>query len=180
MNKFRLAFVATLGFAAAGLLSSSCAQQPRVAERTPTETRVVSPSAEEAGRYLILMGGCNDCHTLGWEQSGGKMPESEWLTGSPVGYRGPWGTTYATNLRLYVQAVSEDEWVRMFRERNERPPMPWVNYRTIHESDLRAIYRFIRSLGPAGKPEPDYVPPDKEPMTPYLSFVPIMPANGGQ
>lgn len=40
------------------------------------------------GRYLVKLGGCNDCHTPGYAQAGGKMPESDWLTGNPVGLRG--------------------------------------------------------------------------------------------
>ena len=43
---------------------------------------------------------CNDCHTPGYMQKGGAVPVGEWLTGTPVGYQGPWGTTYAANLRL--------------------------------------------------------------------------------
>ena len=26
-------------------------------------------------------------------------------------WRGPWGTTYPVNLRLYMQTISEKEWV---------------------------------------------------------------------
>ena len=29
-----------------------------------------------------------------------------------LGWRGPWGTTYPTNLRLYFQDLTENEWVR--------------------------------------------------------------------
>ena len=38
------------------------------------------------------------------------------------------------------------------------------------ETDLRALYQFIRYLGPAGKPAPAYVPPGQEPTTPYALF----------
>lgn len=158
----------------AAVLLVACAQ-PQRATPAPIDVRLQAPSAEQAGRYFILLGGCNDCHTPGWEQSGGQLPESEWLTGSPVGFRGPWGTTYASNLRIFVQNITEDQWVEMFRTRAERPPMPWMNYRTINESDLRAAYRFIRSLGPKGEPAPEYVAPDQEPRTPYIVFVPRMP-----
>ena len=54
------------------------------------------------GRYLITIAGCNDCHTPNYPQSGGKTPEKEWLTGDALGWRGPWGTTYAPNLRLSI------------------------------------------------------------------------------
>jgi hypothetical protein len=51
-----------------------------------------------------------------------------------------------------------------------RPPMPWFNVRDMSTSDLRAIYRYIRHLGPTGKPAPAYVPPDKTPAQPYVQF----------
>lgn len=164
-----------LALFSAALAACSPVASARVAAPASTEVRIQAPSDYEAGRYFILVGGCNDCHTAGWEQSGGKMAESEWLTGGKIGYRGPWGTTYATNLRLFVQKVNEDQWVEMFRTRDGRPPMPWMNYRTINQSDLRAAYRFIRELGPKGEEAPEFVVPNQEPSTPYLSFEPRMP-----
>ena len=38
------------------------------------------------------------------------------------------------------------------------------------ETDLRAIHRFVRSLGPGGGPAPAYVPPNQEPKPPYVTF----------
>jgi hypothetical protein len=99
-----------------------------------------------------------------------------WLTGSPVGWRGPWGTTYPANLRLTVSEVSEDEWVAILQERKALPPMPWMNVNEISESDARALYQYIRSLGLAGGRMPAALPPDKEPTTPYLSLFPIEPS----
>ncbi|MET0680313.1 MAG: hypothetical protein ABWZ41_04865, partial [Burkholderiales bacterium] len=78
------------------------------------------------GRYLVQISGCNDCHTPGYPESNGKVDEKLWLTGSPLGWRGPWGTTYAANLRLAAQKLTEAQWMQ--RARNElRPPMPWFN-----------------------------------------------------
>src|SRR5262245_16886733 len=51
------------------------------------------------GRYVVKVAGCNDCHTPGYAQSGGKIPESQWLIGDRLGWQGPWGTTYPVNLR---------------------------------------------------------------------------------
>jgi mono/diheme cytochrome c family protein len=67
------------------------------------------------GRYLVMMSGCNDCHTHGYMQLEGKVPEPDWLTGESVGWHGPWGTTYPINLRLFVQGLSEDTWVKFSR-----------------------------------------------------------------
>jgi hypothetical protein len=122
------------------------------------------------GRYLVKIGGCNDCHTAGYAPSGGKVPEAQWLTGDILGFNGPWGTTYPTNLRLYFQDMTEAEWLKKGRSLSTRPPMPWFNVRAMSASDLRAMYRYVRSLGPAGKPAPAYLPPDKTPPEPVVRF----------
>ena len=122
------------------------------------------------GRYLVQIGGCNDCHTAGYAPSGGKVPEAQWLLGDALGWHGPWGTTYATNLRLYMQDLTEEQWVKKAKTLNARPPMPWFNVRAMTTADLRAMYRYIRSLGPVGKPAPAYLPPDKTPPQPHVAF----------
>lgn len=122
------------------------------------------------GRYLAQIAGCNDCHTPGYAMSGGLVPENQWLTGDRLGWRGPWGTTYASNLRLLMQALSEDDWMTLARNVQYRPPMPWFALRDMSDHDLRALYRFVRYMGPAGEPAPTYVPPDQEPQGPYVQF----------
>jgi mono/diheme cytochrome c family protein len=124
----------------------------------------------ERGRYLVKITGCNDCHTPGYTQKGGKVPEKEWLTGDRLGWRGPWGTTYAGNLRTYMNAISESQWIQVARTAEFRPPMPWFALHDMTEQDLRAIYRFVKYLGPAGGPVPSYLPPDQEPKGPYVLF----------
>jgi mono/diheme cytochrome c family protein len=122
------------------------------------------------GRYLVEIAGCNDCHTAGYAPSGGKVPEAQWLLGDALGWNGPWGTTYATNLRLYMQDLTEEQWVKKAKALDARPPMPWFNVRAMTTGDLRAMYRYLRSLGPAGKPAPAYLPPDQSPPEPVVRF----------
>jgi mono/diheme cytochrome c family protein len=125
----------------------------------------------ERGRYLVQIGGCNDCHTDGYPQTDGKVPEAEWLTGSHVGFQGPWGTSYPANLRLVVQSLSEEQWLKRTRT-PMRPPMPWFNLRDMTDADLRAMYRYVRSLGPKGEPAPAAAAPGVAVKTPYFVFVP--------
>ena len=150
------------------------------AQPAPVIPHVTAPSPEQAGRYLVLASGCNDCHTPGWMQAGDSVPESLWLTGVPVGWRGPWGTTYASNLRLAVQPFNEDQWVQMTRKRSGRPPMPWPSLHAMSDQDLRSIYRYIKSLPVTGRSMPDVVPPGREPKGPYVSLMPqgLMPSAG--
>lgn len=146
------------------LLSLLCAALPAAAQQKKSDPVV------ERGRYLVRIGGCNDCHTASYPQAGGLVAESEWLTGDALGWRGPWGTTYATNLRLYMQGLTEEQWVKKAKSLMTRPPMPWFNVRDMTTADLRAVYRFIRYLGPAGKPAPAYLPPGQTPSGPFVQF----------
>ena len=175
-------------FAAASLVAlcvtsvlSGCRQAETAPPSVPTETvsaeaaaapHVAATSDLEAGRYLVIVGGCNDCHTAGYLQTEGNVPESEWLLGSPIGWRGPWGTTYPANLRLTTQNLTEDAFVTVLHTRKALPPMPWMNTAKLSDRDARAIYRYIRSLGPKGEVMPAPVPPDVEPTTPYLDLMP--------
>ncbi len=124
----------------------------------------------ERGRYLVRIAGCNDCHTAGYAEQGGNVPEAQWLLGDQLGWRGPWGTTYAINLRLYFSRMTEDQWLSVARQLRSRPPMPYFNIAAMDDDDLRSLYRFVRLLEPLGKPVPAYLPPTKEPPQPYVQF----------
>lgn len=139
---------------------------------TETGTHINAKNPIEAGRYLVTIGGCNDCHTDGYLQKEGKIPEKDWLTGSIMGWRGPWGMTYASNLRLFVQNVDEDDFVETIKTRKSMPPMPWMNVNKMSEKDARAIYKYLKFLGAKGDEMPRAVHPDKEPKTPYIWLVP--------
>ena len=129
----------------------------------------------ERGKYLVMIAGCNDCHTPGYMESEGKTPEEQWLTGDSFGWRGPWGTTYPPNLRMSALSISEDQWVHMAKNLKARPPMPWFNLNRMTDDDLRSIYRYIEKLGPGGEAAPAFIPPDQEPNPPYASFPPPPP-----
>jgi len=122
------------------------------------------------GRYLVQIAACNDCHTPGYMQTAGKVDEKLWLTGDRLAWRGPWGTTYAINIRLYMQGMTEAQWLETARTMKPRPPMPWFNVHAMSDRDLRAIYQYVQALGPAGEPAPAYLPPDVEPKGPVVRF----------
>jgi predicted ester cyclase len=134
-------------------------------------------ASADRGRYLVRVSGCNDCHTPGYLMADGDVPERRWLIGDGFGWRGPWGTTYGSNLRLFMSALSEDEWVEAARHLRRRPPMPWFNLNAMSEVDLRSIYRFTRSLGEPGAPAPAAILPGQEAPMPYASF-PSPPGDG--
>lgn len=187
---------AVLAVAGAAMALVGCEQQAGRNEPAPAPAAVgqavpavqtaaapapVAPAAAadlpsvERGRYVVLVGGCNDCHTPGFMEKGLATPEGDWLTGVPVGWKGPWGTTYASNLRLFLKGMDEDVFVQVARARNSRPPMPWPNLHSMSDADLRSVYRFIRSLPVKGEQMPAYVPPGREPGTAYVELVPQLP-----
>lgn len=143
----------------------ACARQTDAA-RTAT-----AQSSIEHGRHLTVIGGCNDCHTAGYALKAGQIDEKDWLAGDRIGWQGPWGTTYPSNLRLYFQKTSEQDWLRTARTVEFRPPMPWFSLRAMSDEDLRAIYRFVHSLGAAGEPAPAYLPPGTDAPAPKFHFV---------
>lgn len=127
------------------------------------------------GRYLVVYGGCNNCHTPGWRASDGMLPQSKWLTGSRIGFRGDWGTSYPANVRLEFANEDESQWVIAVRTRGGHPPMVWHDLRVLTPADRHAIFAFIKSLGPSGMPAPAALPPWREPSTPYIETRPRSP-----
>jgi mono/diheme cytochrome c family protein len=146
------------------------------AEAVAVQPHVVAATPIDAGRYLVQIGGCNDCHTADFDITGGNVPEDQWLLGTAIAWSGPWGSTYASNLRLHVQEFNDAAtWVMVMRARKERPPMPWPSLHAMSDADLTAIFHYIRSLGPAGGKMPEFVPPDQQPATPYRMLAPVFP-----
>src|SRR5262245_63723680 len=145
------------------------ARQPVMAQEKIADVKSDPPQVAR-GRYLVKVTGCNDCHTAGYAVTGGKIPESQWLTGDTLGWRGPWGTTYAVNLRLYMNSLTQDQWVHFARNMRSRPPMPWWLLHDMNQKDLEALYAYVKWLGPAGEPAPDYVPPEQDPVGPVVQF----------
>lgn len=167
------------------LLLGAC--QAASAPSSPTAP-TLPPAVTDAdlvgrGQYLVEIASCHDCHTPAFNERKGQVPREEWLTGSaPLGYHGPWGTTYATNLRLRMQELDEAQWLEYSAHLHTRPMMPDMAVRAMTEQDRRAIYRYINSLGAAGSRAPDALPPGQPPPQPYLALVlpetpPADPAN---
>ena len=71
-------------------------------ERSSGQAAPLDKKTEERARYVIKIAGCNDCHTTGYAEAAGKIPEKDWLKGDAMGWRGPWvQPTRATYGSLY-------------------------------------------------------------------------------
>lgn len=171
--------VATLMIAAAVLARPHQQRAPAPAPaEAPPQPVVAADSPVAAGKYIVRISGCNDCHTPNFMVMGEQVPETQWLTGNPIGFKGPWGTTYPANLRRFVQPFTAEQFVEAVRKRSSRPPMPWPQLHAMSDADLRAVYAYVKSLPVAGTAAaPDFVPPDREPKTPFILMVPQIPAS---
>jgi mono/diheme cytochrome c family protein len=105
---------------------------------------VVAASSIDAGRYLVVISGCNHCHTPGWEQTDGVVPQAKWLTGAHA--PGPQGAP-SPNLRTIVASESLAAFsATLHRKQVLGVQMPFVNTRQFSDADIRSIYDFIHSL----------------------------------
>ncbi len=110
----------------------------------------------ERGKYLSIIGGCNDCHTPG--TLFGAPDFERQLSGSELGWKGPWGVSYARNLtpdkETGLGSWSDADIVKAMRSgvrpdgRMLLPPMPWENYAALTDADAAAIVAYLRSLKP--------------------------------
>ena len=158
--------------------ATAIASAPVPTDATPADT--AAPDLIARGDYLVRTTGCNDCHTPGYAEQQGNVDRSLWLVGSPVGFKGPWGTTYPANLRIKLAEMDEAQWLDYSATLKTQPLMPDFALRAMTIDDRRAIYRLVKSLGPGGEPAPAYVPPGQTPPPPYFELVlPPAPAAKG-
>ena len=99
-----------LAFAAAGLALSAAGA-------------VAQDASVDLGAHIAIIGGCHDCHTAGYNESGGKVDDNVALMGSKQPFEGPWGTTFAKNLRISLKDMSEDDWLKFSDTFQAAPPI---------------------------------------------------------
>lgn len=136
-----------------------------VGPKSPPPATHPQGSDVEAGRYLVeSVANCWACHTqrdyntgqlVGAHLAGGNMPDDfdpkrTWnppnLTSDPATGR--------------LAQFTEDEFVARFKAGRLVPgsPMPWPEFAGLHEEDVRAMYRYLRTVVPvANDPGPAFV-----------------------
>ena len=62
-------------------IHKTCAAAVLLALAVPAAHASPQGNYIERGRYLVKVGGCNDCHTAGYGMSAGKIAEKDWLQG---------------------------------------------------------------------------------------------------
>lgn len=172
MKLHRHLAIALLAIATASCGLAYGAGAPRNTTAAPVVAGSVPVAAAELdrGRYLVRIGGCNDCHTAGYAAKAGQVPEQEWLLGDSTAHEGPWGTSFPTNLRLTMLRYNDQDWLEHAHTFAARPPMPWFTMREMSDQDLLAILRFVQWLGPKGEPAPPALPPGETWVGPVVRY----------
>ncbi len=58
----------------AGMMATAAAEEK---VSTIGQAKRVDKKTEEWGRYIIKIAGCNNCHTAGYTEAAGKIPEKD-------------------------------------------------------------------------------------------------------
>lgn len=85
---------------------------------------------------------------------------------------GPWGVSFAANLTSDQTGIgnwTEENFKRALKEGNYKglegsrallPPMPWTNFATIEDGDVKAIFAYLKSTNPVKNVVPMPVSPE--------------------
>jgi mono/diheme cytochrome c family protein len=153
----------------------SCATAP------PATTAAAKPDPVVRGRYLVTIMSCNDCHTPG--SFYGAPDTTRLLSGSELGWIGPWGVVHARNLTpdslTGIGTWTKEQIVTALRTGNTPSGvqlaaiMPWMNYDSIlDEDDAMAIASYLKSLPPVTHKNLDRIPPGQKPTGSNIVFPP--------
>lgn len=133
------------------------------------------------GKYLVSLGGCNDCHTPG--HFFGKPDMSRVLGGSDVGFAIPHlGVFVAPNLTP-DKATGLGSWTDAQivaaittgvtpQGRKLAPVMPYEGLKNLTKSDALAIAAYLKSLPPVSHQVPGPFGPDQTPTSFVMMIVP--------
>jgi mono/diheme cytochrome c family protein len=151
----------------------------------PANVSELERPVAEHGAYLVELLGCGVCHTHG--ALVGKPDPALALAGSRIGiaYANPLGDRYpaiayppnltpdkATGIGNWndAQIAIAIQHGRDVYGRLQAPVMPWPGYQKLHEDDVAAIVRYLKSLEPVSHEVPANVPPGMSATAPFVYF----------
>ena len=160
-----LASVGGAALLAASLSSAQAADQKQIAR----------------GKYLVTIGGCNDCHTPG--ALTGAPDFKQTLGGSNVGFAIPGlGVFVGRNLTpdpetglgkwTTRQIITAFTTGKRPDGRVLAPIMPWEGLSHLTKSDAQAIAAYLKSLPPVKHAVPGPFGPNETPTTLVMTIVP--------
>jgi mono/diheme cytochrome c family protein len=133
------------------------------------------------GRYLVSIMSCNDCHTPGTFY--GAPDTLRRLSGSDLGWVGPWGVVHARNLTpdstTGIGTWTSEQIVTALLTGGTpsgvqlAPIMPWRNFSgVLDHDDAMAIAAYLKSLPPVTHKNLDRIPPGQKPTGANVLFPP--------
>jgi mono/diheme cytochrome c family protein len=135
----------------------------------------------ERGKYLVTLGGCNDCHTPGYFF--GKPDETRYLGGSDVGFEIPGlgvfvGRNITPDKKTGIGDWTEKQIVTALQTgvrpdgRILAPIMPWHAFAHLTEADVNAIAAYLKSLKPVDHAVPGPFGPGQKVTTFMFRILP--------
>jgi cytochrome c553 len=182
MNRLRLAMLVlvAIGISMAAFAVAQSSKQAAPASKSKAASSEAKPTAAvlERGKKLATFGGCVDCHTPGALY--GAPDFTRQLSGSELGWSGPWGTSYARNLTPDLETglgyYKEHEIILALKSGKRLdgkpmlPPMPWQNIANLSDADMHALVAYLQSLPPVAHQVPEALPPGQTPTGSVLTF----------
>jgi len=176
----RFASLLTPALLAVALAVVSCSAKVQTADESAAAPPADTEATVEHGTYLATIMGCHDCHTPGNFYNAPDFNRS--LSGSEIGWVGPWGTSYARNLtpdlETGIGSWTEDQ-IMLTLQTGKRPdgtellpPMPWPNYAGLTPRDVRSLAKYLKSLPPVHHVNPPQLPPGQKSPTGALVLPP--------
>jgi mono/diheme cytochrome c family protein len=144
-------------------------------------TAAVADAQTDRGKYLVMLGGCNDCHTPGVFL--GKPDFTRALGGSEVGFELPGlGVFHGPNLTPDKETGlgnwTAEEIVAAITKgqrpdgRELAPIMPWQSLAVLTKEDALAIVAYLKSLPPVKNKVPGPFGPNEKPTAFVMKVVP--------
>jgi len=135
----------------------------------------------ERGKYLVIVGGCGDCHTPGALH--GKPDMTKFLGGSDVGFAIPAEGVFVgrnltpdkpTGLGNWTDQQIIEALTKGVRPdgRMLAPIMPWRALGQLTRSDALAIVAYLKSLPPVHNEVPGPFGPNETPTTLVMTVLP--------
>jgi mono/diheme cytochrome c family protein/uncharacterized protein YjiS (DUF1127 family) len=151
------------------------------ASAIPSGAVLAQDAQIKRGKYLVTLGGCNDCHTPGYFF--GKPDMARFLGGSEVGFEIPGlGVFHGPNLtsdrETGLGTWSTEEIVAAITKgqrpdgRVLAPIMPWHAFASLTREDVRAIAAFLKSLPPIKNKVPGPFGPSETATSFVMKIVP--------
>jgi mono/diheme cytochrome c family protein len=148
---------------------------------TTVSTGALADAQTDRGKYLVSIGGCNDCHTPGVFL--GKPDFSRALGGSEVGFELPGlGVFHGPNLTPDKETGlgnwTAEEIVAAITKgqrpdgRELAPIMPWQGLAVLSKEDAFAITAYLKSLPPVKNKVPGPFGPNEKPTSFVMKVVP--------